>query len=187
MFALGVGQKAPDSPRFFTRQGCPPVRCGTSFNLLEDGRPFIVTYLWDITEEEVWHIGEGKIKTAYWREHCYWLGLIKMGEMLQQLVFDPMVQVLNYQRFSGDLFRENRLVNFVGIDSRDMRVKALRAATYPWKFLASLHEAFKQFQPRANYTSDYRGLIKKFDQLPLPLLWEFFTPGGYFGEKRLKE
>ena len=75
-------------------------------------------------------------------------------------------------------------MTFIGIDTADMTVKALRAATYPWKFLESLEEAFRGFCPQAGYSEAYGRVIGEFEHLSLPMLWGKFTPGGYFGEKR---
>jgi hypothetical protein len=104
--------------------------------------------------------------------------------MLQELAFNPMTHYFNYHSFKPDLFQKNRIVTFVGIDTADMTIKAMHAATYPWKFLASLKEAFGEFSPKSAYSSVYARLISVFDRFPLPLLWQNFTPGGYFGEKR---
>jgi hypothetical protein len=179
-----VGQKAP---RFFWRKDSLIIQDGVSFNLLEDGQPFITFYLRNLTAKEADHISVRPIESAYWHNSGFWLGVLKIGEMLQQLAFDPMVHLLNYQCFSSDLFQGNRPVIFVGIDTADMTVKALRATTYPWKFLKSLEEAFGGFWPRTGYSWAYDRVIREFDRLPLPQLWERFIPGGYFGEKRTKE
>ena len=160
------------------------MRDGASFSLLENGQPFIAFYLSHMTEEEIAHIGGWRIESAYWSSGGFWLGVLKIGKMMQQLAFNPMVHLFNYKRFSSDLFQENRLVTFVGIDSVDMTVKVLRAATYPWKFLVSLEEAFRGFSPHDDYSRVYDRIINGFNYLPLMHLWGKFTPGGYFGEKR---
>jgi hypothetical protein len=182
MLVLAVGEKAPS---FLWRQNSGIGVNGASFNIAEDGQPFIITYLQNMTEEEVEHIGGRQIESAYWSGGSFWLGLLKIGEMLQEITFDPMVHFLHYQCFSPFMFRENRLVTFVGIDSADMTIKVLRTTMYPWKFLDSLFEAFRDFYPRDDYTIVYQRLIRKFDRLPLTTLWENFMPGGYFGEKRV--
>jgi hypothetical protein len=178
---LAVGEEAP---RNFWRKGSLTAD-GAALDLAEDGQPFISFFLRDMTEKEAEHIGGGKIETAYWLDRGFWLGLLKIGEMLFEITFDPMVHYLSYQGFSRDLFRENRAVTIIGIDTADMVVRALRASTYPWKFLSGLFEAFDGFYPRDSYTKEYRRLLESF--APLPLLWENFTPGGYFGEKRAKD
>jgi hypothetical protein len=183
MYAITAGQTAP---KFFWRHNWP-VRDGAAFTLLEDGQPFIAIYLNCMTEEEIEHISARPIESAYWSEGGFWLGILKIGRMMQELSFDPMIHVLNYQSFSPELFRENRIVTIVGIDSADMTVRALHAATYPWKFLRSLFEAFKGFCPQEGYSEAYGKIINEHDHLPLTALWGKFTPGGYFGEKRVKE
>jgi hypothetical protein len=182
MQILTVGEKAP---KFFYRANDnAPIRDGASFNLLENGRPFIAFYLRNMEEEEAELIGTHEIESAYWHNGGFWLGMLKIGEMLQELSFDPMVHYLNFGSFSPDLFLENRIVSFVGIDTADMTIKVMRAATYPWKFLESLHVAFGGFSPRDDYSYLYQGVGDDFDRLPMWLLWEKLTPGGCFGEKK---
>jgi hypothetical protein len=181
MLKLIVGQEVP---RCFWRKNAAPAHDGSAFDLAEDGTPFIFVYLREMTREEAWYISEYKFDSAYWHSHGFWLGMLKIGEMLLQLSFDPMVHYLNYGSFSPDLFQENRVVTFVGIDAADMTIKALRAATYPWKFLESLHAAFGEFSPHDGYSSRYKGVIEEFNQQPIWLCWEKLTPGGFFGEKK---
>jgi hypothetical protein len=50
-------------------------------------------------------------------------------------------------------------------------------------FQQSLYQAFQDFKPREDYSEIYQQLIQRFDQLPLPYLWQNFTYSGYFGEK----
>jgi hypothetical protein len=178
MLALARNQKAPED--FF---GVAYHSDGTAFNLTEEGRPFFVINLRQMSEEEAELINSSKIESVYWSEGGFWLGVLKMGEMLQQLAFDPMQHFRGYGDFSPDLFSENRLATFVGIDAESKIIRALRVATYPHQFRVSLYQAFQDFQPREDYTEVYSQLIWKFDQLPLSTLWKNFTPSGYFGEK----
>jgi hypothetical protein len=182
MQVLQVGRKAPS---FLSRQKDNlPIGDGAAFTLLEDGQPFIAFYLRNMTEEEAEHIGGSKIESSFWYGYGFWLGMLKIGKILQDLSFDPMVHYQNYRSFSPDLFRENRSVTIIGVDTAKMTIKTLRAATYPWKFLESLQIAFDKFIPHVDYSNLYQELNNEFDRLPLQLLWNQFIPGGCFGEKK---
>jgi hypothetical protein len=155
---------------------------GSCFNLGSDGEPFICIYLKNMTIKELDCIQDCRIETAYLNLRGYWLGMIKIGQMLYELQFDPMLHYSAYGAFSNELFQVNRIVSFLGIEGTDMRVKALRAATYPRKFLVGLHQAFADFTPEDGYSKRYRKIVSYCQGYPLPVLWRNLTPSGYFGE-----
>jgi hypothetical protein len=84
-----------------------------------------------MTSDELECTQSSRIETAYFSYGGYWLGMLKMEGMLYELEFDPMLHWLAYGTFSNELFKTNRIVSIIGLESADMRVKVLRAATCP--------------------------------------------------------
>jgi hypothetical protein len=113
--------------------------------------------------------------------------MLKIGEMYFELCFDPVVHTRAHGSFSPELFRENRLVSFVGIDTKTELIRTLRAATYPRKFLESLYLAYQLYEPKLDYGEFYKGLTESWEVRSLPQSWQLYHPCGMFGGKMSEE
>lgn len=159
------------------------VQDGAILTLDAEGAACLGIYFGGMTKEEALAIRKKPISTAAVSEPPYWLGAIKIGPVICELEYDPMRDVKRGQPFSADFFRENSLVTILGIDSRDMNLRALRAATYPPKLLRSLFEAYSEFTPDEKYSMGYQTFLFRHRKGTIEDLWQKMTKTGAFGEK----
>ena len=165
----------------------PPPKDGACFNLSDDGTPFISIYLHQMVQAEQDLINDAPIEARYFSVDGFWMGMLKFERMFQEITFDPMLHFKGYGSFCcRELFRHNRLVTIMGIESSSMEIKVMRAATYPWRFLESLYNTFEHFTPSSEYSKMYKEMVKTLHVHEISLLWGRFTPAGYFGESVLE-
>jgi hypothetical protein len=156
---------------------------GAVFELGVTGRAVICLYLTDMGETDVETISCLSLETAYYSRGTFWVGILKVGNLLVELSFDPMKHFLAYGSFSADFFRTNRLVTILGVDTATMILKVIRVGSYPHKFLDSLYLTFANFKPSEWYSEFYDYFLNRISSYSLETLWDNFERAGTFGEK----
>lgn len=160
---------------------------GVRFELLGDeGTPFIVIYLPDMTNEEAQKIRLSPIESAYIAESYFWLGLINFDGMIFELQFSPMEYFVRYGHFSADFFVKNRLARVLGVDSASGEIIVLRCVTFSSKFCKSARFSFDNFEPMVGYDLVYNGdFLKKWRQFNIEQLWNKAQKTGTFHDNWL--
>ena len=157
------------------------IRDGALFKFAEDGSAYLPIYFFGMSNEEAQEIRTGKIRTAYLAEPPFWLGFIRIGNIICELEVDPMLELNAGHSFSAELFRGNALVTILGIDSRGMVLKAGRVVTYPSKFLSSLYLTFSRFTPSSDYSRQYQAYLAHLRRFDEKTLWQRAEQSGFFG------
>jgi hypothetical protein len=156
---------------------------GAIFTLDTEGIAFIVIYLSNMTAKEAKEIRKFPIETGFFSESRYWLGLIQIGKSQYELTFNPVLHYRHRGSFSNELFRANRIVHVLGIDSRTMILKANRIVTYPHKFLDSLYFTFADLVPDDMYDEFYDMFLGSLRTRSVQRLWDMCEKSGAFGEQ----
>jgi hypothetical protein len=156
---------------------------GAIFTLDAEGAAFIAIYLSDMTHKEIKQIQKNPIETGFFSESRYWLGLIQIGKSQYELSFNPVSHYRHRGNFSNELFRASQIVQVMGIDSHGMTLKAVRAVTYPHKFLDSLYFTFADMVPDDVYDDIYDVFLNGLRTRSVQELWDMSEKSGAFGEK----
>jgi hypothetical protein len=152
------------------------------FELLDGGTPFIVIYIPDMTLEETQKIRSSPIESGYIKEKYFWLGMIKVDDMIFELQFSPSEHFRKYSDFSINFFDDSKIVRVLGIDSSTSELNVLRCMTYPLKFSESLRSTFDGLTSLVGYDLVYEQFLEKQRQLSVEELWEKAKKSGAFVE-----
>jgi hypothetical protein len=176
LLVFNVGKKTPEP--FLRREACE----GAVFELADNGQAFICLYIRDLDEEIIQMISEEPIRSAYYSRNTFWVGLLKIGDLLASLTFNPMKHLLAYGSFNANLFRKNRLVTILGVDGDSMIIKTIRVVAYAPNFLSSLYFTFANFKPSESYNEQYDHLLNVISVMTIEHCWRLFEKTDVFGE-----
>lgn len=174
--SINVGKRVPEA--FLTSE----TKEGCRLYLSSAGRAVLCLFIDGMTEEEASNLASYPVETASIAVKGYWLGVLRIGDAIYELPFDPMEHSKTYGDFSPELFNEASTVYLLAADLKDQTIRTLRVLRYPEELITSLRNAFADATLDEHYTENYNAIRDVLSRYPLWQLWAEAKKTGDFYE-----
>ena len=174
--SINVGDRVPQA--FLT----PEIKEGCQLYLSSAGRAVLCLFIDGMTEEEVHDLASYPVETASLAVKGYWLGVLRIGDAIYELPFDPVEHSKTYGDFSPELFNEKSTVYLLAADIKNETIRVLRLLRYPKDFMESIGKALAGASLDDHYTENYNAIREVLSSYPLWQLWAEAEKTGEFQE-----
>ncbi|AOY75388.1 hypothetical protein CLFO_43260 [Clostridium formicaceticum] len=173
-------------------QPCPPIIknieryrrfSGAKLEVHDNGNYLLLVFLDGMTNKEVEALRSSKItfKTIEERETGFLLTLVGISSRLQfEIIFDPTL----YKGARGQIaaLEKSNLITLVGIDTRNMNVRALRVITPPKRLRTKWLSSWNSMINMKDCSRLYVQWINSLYRYTLDELWNMAAYEGKGGE-----